>query len=249
MARLGRAQPNTPIIARSTLQDPPVLTAPAPIVVEGWAGRRGVPNEALIIRASLEVGAEPEQATPAPLVVAAPRPARASPSPIVLRASLQDPPVLTTPLPVVVSRPRKPAPGFVLVDRGPVADNTAPPASTPTAVVVAAPTKRQLLAPPIVIRATLADPTVETTPAPMVVTSSTRPQVVPAVISRASLIDPPPAVATPAPLLVTAAPTIRVGRIIIGRAPMEQTEDPCTITRPNTGLISRPNTGMIIQPC
>lgn len=40
MARAGRRYPNVPVIVRSTLQDPPVLTTPAPVVVARPADRR-----------------------------------------------------------------------------------------------------------------------------------------------------------------------------------------------------------------
>jgi len=111
-ARLGRSVPNTPIIVRSTLADPPAETRPAPIVVAAPA-RSARPRPAVIARGGLS-----DITTPPPLVVVVPAKRPLLAAPIIWRASLADPPPPvggeSTP-PLVVTAPPVIRAGRVLV--------------------------------------------------------------------------------------------------------------------------------------
>lgn len=186
MAVMGRSYPNPPVIVRSTLADPPVLTIPAPVIVADAAGARrfaatqgrGYPAPA-IISVAPPIQAAPAVTMPAPLVVV-PQPTRPqSPALVITRGALQDPSDFKGRQPLVVA----------------------------LAVKVAA------AQPPIILRGSLADAPVLTTPAPLVIAAPrTQPPTYP-VISSAPLITAAaaPRNATSAPLVTavnTSAPTV-----------------------------------------
>jgi hypothetical protein len=126
---------------RNTLQDPLVLTTPAPIVISGSSG--------LYFNKSFnQISTAPFIAPPTtgptvvPQVLATPP----TPSwfdvgaPTVLRNTLQDPPVLTTPGPIVVTR--QPASPWLTVKPSQVLDNIqlgVPAQGSPTPVIVPGP--------------------------------------------------------------------------------------------------------------
>jgi hypothetical protein len=143
--------------------------------------------------------------TAGPLVVTTSRPAPRL-LPTVVRYTLADPPVLTTTVPLVVSRPPLTVLGPVpILGRSSLADVVVTPtATTPAPIVVAQPSRPAPGALPITVRSTLQDPPVLTTPAPLVVTPAARPPVVaPTLFVRSSLID----LATPGPLVITPSPS------------------------------------------
>lgn len=139
-----------PIVQRGALQDDPVLTTPAPVVVTATVVRPVYPP--IISRSSLVDVAVVTSSTPTPVVVT-PIPARPGPGvQLVLRGALQDDPQLTTPAPVVVTAPSPPRPARALVLRGSLQDD---PAGT-APVVVAAP-RRPVPGLAIVSRSSLVD--------------------------------------------------------------------------------------------
>lgn len=130
MVILGRGQPNPTIIGRSSLQDDPVLTTPAPIVEvaprhPAWLPP---PTSPIIGRSSLADVVIPAVATPAAVVLWVPP----KPQPavvIVRRGSLADDPALTTPWPVVVATPRWRPPTYPILSRSSLVDVVVQPVS------------------------------------------------------------------------------------------------------------------------
>lgn len=135
MARLGRAQANPPVIVRSALQDPPVLTTPTPVVVVGSSGRRGVPNEGQFVRSSLVDVVEVAAVTPAPLVITPPELSRPVVQAIIGRASLADVLAAVTPL-VITPQQRAQLPNRPTISRSPLPDVVVPTQATPAPLVV-----------------------------------------------------------------------------------------------------------------
>jgi hypothetical protein len=126
-------------IVRGTLQDPPVLTTAAPVVVAAPLDRRWYGGSPVQVLASPQAPAVTPVSAPAPLVISLqPPPLPAVPA-FITRSTLADPPVLTTPAPVVTAAPgdrRWYSPGPVTV----IANAQAPPpvpSVTPGPVVVA----------------------------------------------------------------------------------------------------------------
>lgn len=141
---------------------------------------RSYPNVAIISRSSLEDVVVPSVATPGPVTVVGPPDPRflATPTTTILRNTLQDPPVLTTPAPIVVSTPNANAwyaiPQTIIWNEQPVPQvSTSGPITKP--VVVTPPTPSSWFSTPttIALRNTLQDPLVLTTPEPIVVLPST----------------------------------------------------------------------------
>ncbi len=240
------------------------------VVVVGHPGRRGVPNQAFVSRSSFEDVAVVAVATPGPVVVTQPRPTRAG-SVTIGRATLEDPPVLTTPAPVVVSRPARPQPvPPVMISRSSLEDVAAPPLDerVPRPVVVTQPTPRPtarviqsrssfedfttprpLVVVPRTKRALLAPPIILRSPppvggapAPVVVTRTTQPRVVPPTISRSSFEDAPVVVGE-----VTPSPVIVTTRTRPAGAVAILLRAPvelCEVPRPDSGITARPSTGI-----
>lgn len=158
MPILGRGQPNPAIIERGSLQDDPVLTTSAPVVVDAPRHPAWLPppTSPIISRSSLVDVVIPAAATPAPIVIAAS--ARPTPPipPTISRSSLADVVVaaVATPSPLVLWVPPKPQPAVIIIQRGTLADP--PVLTTPGPVVVAAPRWRALTY-PVVGRSSLAD--------------------------------------------------------------------------------------------
>jgi hypothetical protein len=126
-------------ITRNTLQDPPVLTTAAPVVVAPPNDRRWYSGSPAQVLASPQAPAVTPVSAPAPLVISPqPPPLPAVPA-FITRSTLADPPVLTTPAPVVTAAPgdrRWYSPGPVTV----IANAQAPPpvpSVTPGPVVIA----------------------------------------------------------------------------------------------------------------
>jgi hypothetical protein len=198
-----------PVVARATLIDPPVLTTRSPVVVAAPAVVR--PSPVVLLRVPAPAAQAPATATSGPLVVARmvqQRPA----TPVLLRSTLSDPPVLTTGSPKVVTTPPAQPAAAAILARNPQPD--APPVSGPTTapVVVTAPA-----GPPAAtirtLRAHLQDPIVAT-PQPIVVNAPI--PVVPSqpILARGSLAD---LLAGTAPLVVTAPPAITRSTPILTR--------------------------------
>jgi hypothetical protein len=108
MAIAGRSYANVPVIVRSTLQDPPVLTTPAPVVIAAPPDRRwlvGNLGVVTVVRGTLQD--PPVLVTAAPVVVAAATDRRwlAVRPPLVLSAPQPQVvvPATATPAPVVVT--------------------------------------------------------------------------------------------------------------------------------------------------
>lgn len=104
MAIAGRRYANVPVIVRGSLQDAPVLTTRPPVVVARPPDRRWFAGRPpLVLSSPLAQAVAPAVATPAPLVVASPRPWPRTVQALTVRSTLQDPPVLTTPRPVITA--------------------------------------------------------------------------------------------------------------------------------------------------
>jgi hypothetical protein len=88
-------------ILRSTLQDPPVLTAAPPVTVAAQPDRRRFTGIALVLAAPQAQAATPATATPGPLVISSQPPRPQAAQALVTRNTLQDPPVLITAAPWV----------------------------------------------------------------------------------------------------------------------------------------------------
>src|SRR5260370_5699238 len=257
--------PTVTTILRNTLQDPPVLTTPQPLVVVDGRGLNswfGV-NTPIVIVPQAPVAAAPAATTPQPVVInqpyaqqwfntnpvqvstaplppqppaqplvqAPPTPSQwfSSNTPQVVRRTLQDPPVLTTPLPVVeTSQPasayyKTQGPQVLAPPAQPV---VAPTAATPSPIVVAAAADLRWFAvePPQNFRNTTQDPPVLTTARPLVLASPTpqaflNPQL-PTIISspQAPVVTP---TLTPQPVVVSSSMSahfqVRQAIIVLGR--------------------------------
>lgn len=153
MARLGRAQPNRPIVVRNTLEDPPVLTTAAPVVVTRNPDPRfRARGRAQVVRSSLDSGSRP-------VVVVSKRTAAASRAgrTIITRAPLADEVVVATSGPqtfVVTQARRTPANPAPIIIRTALADLSTP--GTQVFVVTRA-RRDRTEAQPLIIRSPLAD--------------------------------------------------------------------------------------------
>ena len=144
-----------PILARGALQDDPQLTTPAPVIVAAPL-RVPITPQAFLARASLadvvaSTAATPQpivvigpavprasvqpylarssfadSVSPAPIVVAAALKRAAAQPPIVLRATLTDPPMLTTASAIVIAAPFRPARTHPFLSRGSLTAAPAP---------------------------------------------------------------------------------------------------------------------------
>jgi hypothetical protein len=213
--------------------------------------------------------------TPGPLVIANPwRPAPTAR--ILLRSTLQDPPVLTTPAPIVVASPRRSSAALVVVGRSSLVDDSV--LTTPGPLVVAQPIRPR---PTVVLlfRSSLEDaaPAAMTTPQPITVVPQPKPRAGVATLIRSALAD----AATPAPIIVTTpgrrpapnlvllrgvladdplltTPTAIVvaaqrfrspGRVAVLATPLEGVESTeCIVHRPDTGTIGRGSAGTVTRP-
>jgi len=169
----------TAILSRGSLVDAPVLTTASPYVAARPAPP-STAVQPTVLRSSLADVVVVASATGSPYVVAAPaRPAAVSPpvllrtapadqpsprptvvtaptavpasTPLVLRSTLVDPPVLTTASPTVVTTPSPLPAAAVIVSRAPQAAAAVVPAATPSPQVVTA-TPAVRLATPILLR-------------------------------------------------------------------------------------------------
>lgn len=195
-----------PIVVRSTLADPPVLTAASPLVAAP-PPPTVVPSRPILLASPAAPAVVVSTVTALPLVVTSP--ASVPPSaPVLIRSTLADPPVLATASPSVNSTPPGSAPvAAPVLLRAPAPPVVAPSSTTPSPLVVTA-ASSQTTAQPLIVRSTLTDPPVLTTPGPMVVSATPlppnpasavtplRPQTAPAVVSAPGI----------QPLVVSAAP-------------------------------------------
>jgi hypothetical protein len=114
--------PTSPILSRSSLEDVavvPTAATPEPIVVTP-PPVIPVRQPPILSRSSFEDIVAVTATTPAPIVIV-PVPGRRWPTQaILLRAHLQDPPVLTTPAPIVIMAPRWRNPTYPLLFVAPV---------------------------------------------------------------------------------------------------------------------------------
>lgn len=178
------APPAPAVILRNTLADPPVLTTPGPLVVPATVRPTG-PNQAFLSRSSLLDVAVVSATTSGPLVVST-QPVRPAPvPPLVLRSTLADPPVLTTPASIVVGPVVRPAPVTQpLLLRSSLFD-----AAGTAAVVVSQPWHPQPPARAYLSRSTLADAVAAGTATPQPLVAAVRhawPPVRPALVFHAA---------------------------------------------------------------
>lgn len=251
-----------PLLLRSTLQDPPVLTTPQPIVMP-IPGPPTRPGSIALYRSTL---ADPTPlTTPGPLILAStPRPAPAvvlvlrsslvdavlvtAPTPqplivavaaprpatsaLILRGTLVDPPVLTTPAPIVVAAPAPPTAGVVALLRSSLVDVVVT-TSTPQPLVVTPATKAIQQPPVLLLRSSLTDPA---TPGPIVVAATAAPRRGVALLLRSTLADAVTATAaTPQPIVVATQQPRITGRVLLLTAPGLSAACDCLVHRPNTG--------------
>lgn len=181
------------------------LTATAgTLVTNGLSGTTTVPHNVAV--EIIPGSAGTSTSTPGPTVVTVATPT-ARTAPIVLRSTLQDPPVLTTPGPLVVTGTR-PTPVLpVAVLRATLAD---PPVLTTAQPLVVSQPARFTPGGAQALRPTLLDAVVVTgtpSPPPIVITPIPKPVPVPPVyVLRSTLADPTP-LTMPGPVVVS--PTIR----------------------------------------
>lgn len=156
MARLGRAQPNRPIVVRNTLEDPPVLTTAAPVVVTRNPDPRfRARSRAQVVRSSLDNGSRP-------VVVVSKRTAAASRAgrTIITRAPLADEVVIATSGPqtfVVTQARRTPVNPAPIVTQAPLIEEESAVLPGPRTFVVTPVRRDRTEAQPLIIRAPLAD--------------------------------------------------------------------------------------------
>jgi hypothetical protein len=262
----ARPVPPSPILLRSTLQDPPVLTTAQPLVVSRPAVV--VPGVAAVLRSSLVDVVAATGSTPQPIVVTSTRPVAVPPA-LVLRATLADPPTLTTPQPVVVTSPARVVPGAVMTLRSSLADAVVV-SSAPTQPLIVAPAAgRPPVPPPTIARSTLIDPPVLTTTGPTVIAATPVPAPGVVTLLRSSLVDtvvvssatpqplvivpsPPPAIVTPPyiarstladpPVLTTAQP------IVVTPAVKPQPRPPILLRSPSLADLATPGPIVVTGP-
>lgn len=246
-AAQAAAVPPAATILRATLADPPVLTTPSPYVVQPPAVPASPPL-ALQVRNPAAPVVAPATTSAQPSVVTTPGqplPGQAQ----LVRSTLVDPPVLTTPGPQVITSPQPQTPAAALVVRNPQAPAAQPPAATPAPLVITTPTVTGTPA-ALVVRGTLADPPVLTTPSPTVITTPTAGPPAAAVIVRNP--QPPavaPATATPPPIVVTTAVAAQPGQAWLARStlvdpPVLTTLPPLVVT---TGTPRLPGAAVLIR--
>jgi hypothetical protein len=90
--------------ARNTLRDPPVLTTPGPVTVAAPADPRWFAARGAVVLSAPQAPAP----VPGPLVVTSQPPWPGTVQAFITRNTLADPPVLTTPAPVVAAGPADP---------------------------------------------------------------------------------------------------------------------------------------------
>ncbi len=103
MAIAGRSYANVPVIVRSTLADPPVLTTAPPVVAAAQPDRRWFAPGVAIVTAAPYAPPVIPVATPGPVIVTSQPPVLPAVPPVITRSTLADPPVLTTASPVVIA--------------------------------------------------------------------------------------------------------------------------------------------------
>jgi hypothetical protein len=119
-AQPPRVPPGPAVVSRNSLADAPVLTTPAPVVVLATAVTPwGRPQAAVISSGPAAPAAAAAQVTPAPVVVALAVKLAAARPPVILRNTLADAPVLTTPRPVIVAAPNRWLPTFPVISSSP----------------------------------------------------------------------------------------------------------------------------------
>jgi hypothetical protein len=201
----GRApQPaGVTVAARATLQDDPVLTTRAPLIIVG-PGATVLTQGPYTARSSLIDVAPATIATPGPIVVTPPARLPVTAAPILDRGTLQDDPQLTTPSAIVTAAPlRIPVTPQAFISRASFADAVIPSAVTPQPLVVTGPGAARPALPPYLSRSSYADVAVGVgAPAPMVVAAAVKLAAAqPPIVLRATLTDPT-VLATPGPLVI-----------------------------------------------
>jgi hypothetical protein len=230
IANPWRPAPTAQILLRSTLQDPPVLTTPQPIVVPRRpAQRRGRHHRPVVARRRR--GRDRPDARDRRL----PRVARAG-SMLVVRSTADDRPHHACSL-AQVRPPRGSSCRSSLED----AAMTTPQPIT----VVPQPKPRAGVA--TLIRSALAD---AATPAPIIVTTPGRRPAPNLVLLRGVLADDP-LLTTPTPIVVAAQRFRSPGRVAVLATPLEgveSTECIVPVHRPDTGTIGRGSAGTVTRP-
>jgi hypothetical protein len=119
--------PGPAVISRNSLADAPVLTTAPPVVVMATAVTQYGRPQAAVITGNPAAPAVAAVVTPASVVVAQQVKAAAAQPPVVLRSSLADAPVLTTPRPVVVMTQVRPPPTTTVITGAPQPPPPPPP--------------------------------------------------------------------------------------------------------------------------
>ena len=96
------------LVFRSTLQDPPVLTTAAPVVIAAPADPRWFGASPVQVLTGKEAPAVTPVSAPGPLVITSQPPVLPAVPAFITRGTLADPPVLTTPGPVIAAGPPDP---------------------------------------------------------------------------------------------------------------------------------------------
>lgn len=241
------APPAAPILLRSTLQDPPVLTTPGPLVITG--SRPVIIPRPLLLRSTLTD--PPQLTTPPPYVVTGP--VRPNPGGITLiRSSLVDTAVVTgvaTPGPYIVGPGSKYAPiPPVLLFRSTLTD---PVRETTPGPIVITQTARPAPAQLLMLRSSLADPAppAAATPGPLLVTTTTALAPGRVTLIRSALVTAVAVLANPAqPYIVTSQPARARTGVLLLVGTVTATGCDCLVHRPNTGTVSRPGSGTTSRP-
>jgi hypothetical protein len=222
------------------------VTATAqPIVVTGPSTRSDA--RAILTRNTAALITPAALAMPVLVVRSDVRPA--APYAALLRNDLTDPPVLTTPGPLVVGRPGTVSPPYAALLRSSLVDVAPPATSTPQPYIVSRP---GIVSSPYaaLLRNDLADPPVLTTPGPLVVS---RPAATPlpyAALLRASLADAAPAAtSTPQPYVISARYPISAPSALLlfnPAAPPPPSAQPLVVR--SDGVLSRPLAALLRNP-
>lgn len=195
-----------------------------------WSG--GSPFDRYMLVAAFTAAVVGGAAANEVIFISGPGPRPQPVGPRLIRSTLVDPPVLTTPKPLVVSASPRPPAALALAGRSSLFDATTPP---PLLVTPPAPVLQGVR---IVGRGSLADAPVLTTAAPLVASPGYRPPSAAAILARSSLVDvvvtPTP---TPQPLVVTPPVPGRPGVQLVARgalvdAPVLTTAPPLVVSAP-----------------
>jgi hypothetical protein len=211
-----------------------------------WTGN-AADRQQLIV--AFTAAATAASVTPQPLVVTT-APVVTRTRATVLRSTLADPPVLTTPQPLVVSGPSvRPLPGPAYLARSSLADVVTPSTATPQPLVVSGASAQQLPNPAYLGRSSLADVASPSTSVrqPLVASGPTLwPAPIPAYLARSSLLDvavtPTP---TQQPLVVSRQPAFPPTAAVVLRGTLA---DPPVLTTASPLVVSRPAPPVVVPP-